>query len=343
MQKLFLTSDALPPGADNRARIASWQDAYGDRFGSVGMSYRKDAPFSANCLLAAFGALGFMSFSGTLERVSRTSLNVAADPRGDFLLGFPAGGADAIVIQRGREMPCGAGQVVMTSNAEPMETRVGPGTAISWLGLSVPRAKLLDVIAGADDLVSRPLDSAAPAMRHLMRYLTMLAAPETADGDPALGLHVERTLLDLAALALGVRGDNAHNARERGLAAARLQDILVLIREGFDDPGFAAADVARQLRLTPRYVNALVYETGHSFAERVMELRLHKARRMLAEARHDRLKVIDIAFACGFNEVSYFNRCFRRRFGATPSSFRGMDTSNGPDGSGATEATSWQG
>ena len=54
-----------------------------------------------------------------------------------------------------------------------------------------------------------------------------------------------------------------------------------------------------------------------------MELRLQKARGMLSDPHHDRLKISDIAYACGFNEVSYFNRCFRRRFGATPGQFRG--------------------
>jgi AraC-like DNA-binding protein len=34
------------------------------------------------------------------------------------------------------------------------------------------------------------------------------------------------------------------------------------------------------------------------------------------------LRVSDVAYACGFNEISYFNRCFRRRFGASPSQYR---------------------
>ena len=54
----------------------------------------------------------------------------------------------------------------------------------------------------------------------------------------------------------------------------------------------------------------------------VLELRLQKSRAMLADARNNRRKVSDIALACGFNEVSYFNRCFRRRFGASPTQFR---------------------
>ena len=33
----------------------------------------------------------------------------------------------------------------------------------------------------------------------------------------------------------------------------------------------------------------------------------------------------DIALACGFDELSYFNRCFRRRFGASPTQYRGAD------------------
>jgi AraC-like DNA-binding protein len=44
---------------------------------------------------------------------------------------------------------------------------------------------------------------------------------------------------------------------------------------------------------------------------------------MLADPRNDRLKVSDIALASGFSEVSYFNRCFRRRFGGSPTQYRG--------------------
>ena len=44
---------------------------------------------------------------------------------------------------------------------------------------------------------------------------------------------------------------------------------------------------------------------------------------MLASPRYDGLKVSDIAYACGFNEVSYFSRCFRHRFGASPVQYRG--------------------
>jgi len=56
---------------------------------------------------------------------------------------------------------------------------------------------------------------------------------------------------------------------------------------------------------------------------RVTELRLERARAVLESPANGRRKMIDIAYSCAFNDLSYFNRCFRRRFGAAPSQFRG--------------------
>ena len=85
----------------------------------------------------------------------------------------------------------------------------------------------------------------------------------------------------------------------------------------------------------------LLGETGQSFSERVLELRLQKVRAMLANPRYDSLKISDVAYACGFNEISYFNRCFRRRFGASPTQYRGgkadPSEAGGPAGAGLGE------
>ena len=34
------------------------------------------------------------------------------------------------------------------------------------------------------------------------------------------------------------------------------------------------------------------------------------------------MKVADVAFACGFSDLSYFNRTYRARFGEAPSQTR---------------------
>jgi AraC-like DNA-binding protein len=126
-------------------------------------------------------------------------------------------------------------------------------------------------------------------------------------------------------LSLGAGRDAMALASMRGLRASRALDILARIRAGFADPAFTPAMVAAKVGLSPRYVQGLLQDTGTSFSERVLELRLQKARAMLMERRNDRLKVSEVAHACGFSDISYFNQAFRRRFGAPPSHFRGTE------------------
>jgi AraC-like DNA-binding protein len=98
--------------------------------------------------------------------------------------------------------------------------------------------------------------------------------------------------------------------------------VLSSIRAGFTDPHFSTKIVARELNLSVRYVNDLLAETGRSFAEHMLELRLEHVRKALSDPAHNVRRVSDIAYAAGFSDISYFNRCFRRRFGCTPGSLR---------------------
>ena len=95
----------------------------------------------------------------------------------------------------------------------------------------------------------------------------------------------------------------------------------MILEKRFTEPDFSAQKLAVAAGLSERYVNELLYEAGASFTSRLLELRLRRAAESLAQAGERRIS--DIAFDCGFNDLSYFNRCFRRRFGLTPSAARG--------------------
>jgi AraC-like DNA-binding protein len=49
-------------------------------------------------------------------------------------------------------------------------------------------------------------------------------------------------------------------------------------------------------------------------------LRLTEAARLLAEC--DSASITDIAYAVGYNHVSYFNKLFKLDYGCTPKAFR---------------------
>jgi AraC-like DNA-binding protein len=322
VQKAVFSSEELPAGLDDAARFKLWRDIYAARFGECEMSALPDRPFSARCEFARFGNIGVVQFTSTLDRVARTARQAAADPRGDILVGFNRGRSIWHVFQRGREFVCGVGQAAVFTNVEHFESR-HQGDPTGLVGLSVPRMPLLELVGHGEDRFPSVLDANNAAAQHLVRYLGFLIAPPMVEHNSAVIAHIDTTIIDLVALSLGAAGDAAEIARGRGLRAARVQEILVEIKTGFAEPSFSARHVASKLGLSPRYVQELLQETELSFTERVMELRLQQARAMLTDASHDRLKVSDVALACGFNEVSYFNRCFRRRFGASPTQYRG--------------------
>ena len=171
------------------------------------------------------------------------------------------------------------------------------------------------------DIQLKELAADPQPLRLLISYLRMLDLEETIETDEARHLaavHVH----DLAALAIGTTRDAAAFAAGRGARAARLaaikQDILAQLAE----PELSVGKVAARQALSPRYIHKLFETQGTTFSEFVVAQRLDRARRMLADPRCTNLSISTIAMAVGFGDLSYFNRTFRRRFGATPSDIR---------------------
>ena len=63
-------------------------------------------------------------------------------------------------------------------------------------------------------------------------------------------------------------------------------------------------------------------DEGTTFTDYVLEQRLAQAYRALIDPRRQAHKIAAVAIDCGFGDVSYFNRAFRRRFGVAPSDVR---------------------
>ena len=59
---------------------------------------------------------------------------------------------------------------------------------------------------------------------------------------------------------------------------------------------------------------------GNTFIDSLNEIRLGHATRMLIETTHN---VAEVAYKCGFNNISNFNRTFKKKKGCTPKEFRG--------------------
>jgi AraC-like DNA-binding protein len=80
------------------------------------------------------------------------------------------------------------------------------------------------------------------------------------------------------------------------------------------------ASLARQMRCTPRHLSRTFHEVvGMSFRDKQSELRLVRARNLLATTKS---KVLNVALESGYQSASFFNQTFKRRFGVSPGRWR---------------------
>jgi AraC-like DNA-binding protein len=103
---------------------------------------------------------------------------------------------------------------------------------------------------------------------------------------------------------------------------SRLRAIKADIVKNLTDRLLSIETVAQRQGITPRYVSMLFESDATTFSEFVLIQRLNRAHRMLIDARFSDRTVSSVAFEAGFGDLSYFNRAFRRRYGATPSDVR---------------------
>ena len=82
-------------------------------------------------------------------------------------------------------------------------------------------------------------------------------------------------------------------------------------------------------RCTPRFVQRLFEQDGTTFSEYVLAQRLARAHGVLSDPRRDAERISEVALDCGFGDVSYFNRAFRRHYGAAPSDVRAQTHGGG--------------
>ncbi|WP_158671313.1 AraC family transcriptional regulator [Bradyrhizobium guangdongense] len=290
-----------------------------DQLGNADMKHADDKPFYTASKNVLLGELSVSRFATTTGHYVRTRKHVTND-RDDILVGFYRSPQPQLWTVGNQGVELKQGSVVAFNIAQPVSSFTHGLTA--WNLASLPRAQILKLVPHADNRSAMLLDPANPAVRHLDRTIDFLLDADEVCEDQELTRHAQAMLGDLIVLALGARGEVAEVAAERGLRAARQRELIAIIEKRFAEPSLSVTTIADALDLSRRYVSDLLLESGATFSERVLELRLQKARAMLSDVRYDDTKVSDIAFACGFNEVTYFNRRFRAHFGCSPTQYR---------------------
>ena len=301
------------PEYQRPARFREFFEGLGVRYDAERMG---DDPIEIDLTLQGLPGMQFLS--GRMQGVSWLRTCTRTDPTEDVGLIINPEGRH-LISQGGREVVLGDGEATLVSLSDPMISTPRPPGGL--LVLRVPMPRLAPRLSRGHDCIARRIPFGTPALGLLTSYVGMAwKAPTLADRN--LQQLLVSHLYDLMAVSIGATRDAAEEARDGGLRAARLHALKRDIAVHLDQSDLSVYSLATRHRYTPRFVQRLFEAEGTTFTDYVLAQRLARAREMLVDPRFDREKISTVAYDCGFGDVSYFNRAFRRLYGAAPSDIR---------------------
>lgn len=99
----------------------------------------------------------------------------------------------------------------------------------------------------------------------------------------------------------------------------RIEKAFEYMNNNYDKP-ITLGEVAKLVSMTEVSFSRFVKKrTGNTFIDSLNEIRLGHASRMLIDTTHS---ISEISYHCGFNNISNFNRIFKKKKTCTPKEFR---------------------
>ena len=159
---------------------------------------------------------------------------------------------------------------------------------------------------GADDYITKPFD---PAL---------------------LKARVENLIESRLRLRHLLQSDRQSLDEEEGSFLSKMDpdpfvmEIADVLDHHFSDPDFQVSTLAEELHLDRSYMARKIKKaTGMTPGDLIKTYRMEKASALLKENSGN---ISEVAYAVGFNSLSYFSQTFKEHFGSTPSEFLGCES-----------------
>lgn len=163
-------------------------------------------------------------------------------------------------------------------------------------------------------------------VEHLF-YELLHAIYEQLPGDEQEGVYQSLHLLlegrssrELMERFLALVAELAQKLRSGRLEEYSVAACLIRIIEKEYSGNLSLDYLAEKVNLAPAYVSYMFkQETGETLVKYITDYRMKRAKELLEEQK---LKIVQVGQACGYENQSYFNRLFKNQFGMTPKQYR---------------------
>lgn len=255
-----------------------------------------------------------------LHSIRRTKRDISRDGGENFFLIVQEEGR-ALMSQRDSARMLQPGDMMLIDSAEPSEFSFF-GSFGRQLSVHVPRVEMLERFghSAAGGLYLPRNDYITVALG-----ATLAKAFEPA-GNEGQSLHLREAMFGLLGALLYERNqkDNGDRIDADVSGATLLQQGLAYLDRMFTSNELTIQAVAEDLSVSLRQLQRAFALVGVTPTDYLLQKRLEYACQLLLERKvqDSNILVSSIAYAAGFNDVSYFNRQFRKHFNCSPGQYK---------------------
>jgi AraC-like DNA-binding protein len=309
---LRFSSDVVEP----RERIEFWDDMLARTLAAFRTELAGEHAFRVEIGMQMAGEFPIVRVEGVGYRGTRGEPEIARSGDHFYAASILLDG-QTVLRCRGEERQLEPGDVFLLDTMHKVE--FGLERPYRHLVVRLPRQLIEACLRRPDLLCGSVLPQHHPLAGLFAGYLA--SGYQMADRlSPTAAAMFNRHLVDLLVEAFAPHGTEITNGQ--GARAARLRAIKADVSKNLGRADIRVSAVALRQGVTPRYIQMLFEEEGTTFTAYTLEMRLKRSHAMLSDLRYAHWTIGAIALEAGFADLSYFNRTFRRRYGASPSDVR---------------------
>lgn len=293
-----------------------WQKLVCDTFVRLECSLSTPEDFNGRLETFDFGEISLVNIRSSGQRVTRHRHSISNIDEEFFLVSFADKGPGR-VIQNGREVFLKQGDFTIYDTRQPYTLQFDD--VFEQTVVQIPRRHLSCRLSNVEHLTAIAMSRNDPLESMVFEYFSGLKSLDdklTSEQKSRLASQG----LDLLAMSLSERGKgHVPPASRRTAFLYRIKDY---IQQNLGDNELNIAQLSSYFGVSSRYINSLFQEERTSFGRYLLAARLQHCASDLRNSPLNLIRISDIAFRWGFNDMAYFSRVFRARYGLSPREFR---------------------
>jgi AraC-like DNA-binding protein len=305
---LVFDSDRFSP----RERIEAYEDFFAGRLSQMRVLPAGDDPFRVKADIKTVHDMPMVRLNGSGYRTERTSYEVARQRNHFHVAVFHLNGTPLLESRAGT-FQVRPGDVSILSSMNT--ARYGIQSRFDHIIIPLPQR-----FPWTEVVVPEKVVPASNPMRSIVFELVASVYAQADRLSPAAAAMLANNIAELM-FAMCCE-EPLHISTSTSLRAAMFDRASRIIASRAHDPDLHASGVARQLGVSMRLLQRIFQENGATVAQRITTSRIEKSSTMLVDERMSTWTITQIAFACGFGDLTTFERSFSALNGMTPTAWR---------------------